>query len=253
MENNYSSLKGKLFLITGITSGIGKEIGLSLLRQGAKVIGIGRDATKIQETIDTTTKKNFLFISFDLTNVNEIEDTLSGLIKFYGKFDGFVHCAGKEETIPLSIYKADKIKSIFEVNVFSGIEVLRIFSKKKYSNENSSIVFFSSVMGELGQPGKVGYCATKAAIIGIVNAASLELAKRNIRVNAVSPGVVRTPMTQLLFDQLSGDNIKEIESMHPLGVGEVDDISPMVLFLLSNESKWITGQNIKIDGGYSTQ
>lgn len=252
MKNNYFSLKNKVFLVTGVTSGIGKGIAMFLLKNEAIVIGIGRDISKVKEIAKDTTEK-FEFISLDLTQIEKIEPALIKSINEKGKLDGLVHCAGKEETIPLSIYKADKIRSIFEINVFSGIEILRIFSKKKYSNDNASAVFFSSVMGELGQPGKVGYCATKSAILGVVKSASLELAKRKIRVNAISPGVVNTPMTEQLFNQLSKDNIKEIENMHPLGIGEIEDIIPVVVFLLSNSSKWITGQNIKIDGGYSIQ
>ena len=252
MKDNYSSLKDKLFLITGATSGIGKDVCMSLLNQNAKVVGIGRDGSKIKD-IQATHPTNFSFVSFDLTCIHEIESILIKCVFQHGKFDGFLHCAGKEETLPLSIYKEEKINAMFRINVFSAIEILRVFSKKKFSNDNASVVVLSSVMGELGQPGKVGYCATKAAILGLVNASSLELAKRKIRVNAISPGVVMTPMTQQLFSQLSKNNIKEIEDMHPLGVGQVEDVTPLILFLLSNQSRWITGQNIKIDGGYSIQ
>ena len=253
MNNNYIDLRDKLFLITGVTSGIGKGICLELLKKGARVVGIGRDKAKIQELIDSVDEKQFSFVPLDLTNLDDIELEIKQCVSEKGKFDGLVNCAGKEETTPLSIYKPEKIKSIFNINVFSGIEILRVFSKKKISNDNSSVVFFSSVMGELGQPGKIGYCATKAAILGVVKSASLELAKRKIKVNAISPGVVKTPMTQQLFNQLSENNINKIEEMHPLGTGEVQDITPLVLFLLSNQSSWLTGQNIKIDGGYSIQ
>jgi NAD(P)-dependent dehydrogenase (short-subunit alcohol dehydrogenase family) len=108
-------------------------------------------------------------------------------------------------------------------------------------------------MGTLGQPGKIGYCSTKSAVLGMVKASALELAKRKIRVNAVLPGVVNTPMTQNLFTQIDDDNIKQITNMHPLGLGEVTDIVPTILFLISENSKWITGQNFIIDGGYSIQ
>ncbi|GGH01664.1 oxidoreductase [Polaribacter pacificus] len=252
MEKKYLNLKNKKFIITGATSGIGQAVALSLLNQGAEVIGVGRDESKIKDS-ELIKSNFFIFRSFNLANTVGLEELITQFVSEKGKLDGFVHCAGKEETIPLSVYKADKIRSIFEINVFSGIELLRIFSKKKYSNEDASVILFSSVMGELGQPGKVGYCATKAAVLGVVKAAALELAKRKIRVNAISPGVVKTPMTQQLFDQLSETNIMEIENMHPLGVGSVKDIVPAVLFLLSIDSKWITGQNLKIDGGYSIQ
>ena len=151
------------------------------------------------------------------------------------------------------MYQNDIVERIFRINVFSGIELLKFFSKKKYANDGASIILLSSVMGELGQPGKVGYCGTKSAVLGVMKAAALELAKRKIRVNSVSPGVVMTPMTEKLFTQLEEENIKNIEKMHPLGFGEPDDIASIIEFLLSDKSKWITGQNFKIDGGYSSQ
>jgi NAD(P)-dependent dehydrogenase (short-subunit alcohol dehydrogenase family) len=159
--------------------------------------------------------------------------------------------AGKEETLPLISYRPDKMESIFKVNFLANAELVRVFSKKKYSQDNSSIVIVSSVMSILGQPAKVGYCSSKAAILGLVKSAALELAKRRIRINAISPGVVQTPMTDGLFNLLSLEQIEEIRLMHPLGFGHVTDIYPSILFLLSDSSGWITGQNIIIDGGYS--
>ena len=134
-----------------------------------------------------------------------------------------------------------------------NFEILRIVTGKKYINNNSSIVIMSSVMADLGQPGKTAYCASKAAIIGLVNSLSLELSNRGIRVNAISPGVVRTPMTDKLFSQLDKKQIEDIVKMHPIGIGSVEDITELILYLISSKSKWITGQNIKIDGGYSVQ
>jgi NAD(P)-dependent dehydrogenase (short-subunit alcohol dehydrogenase family) len=143
------------------------------------------------------------------------------------------------------------ISSLFKINVFSGIELLRVFYKKRFSNDGYSVIFISSVMAELGQQGKIGYCATKAAITGVVRAASLELTKRRIRVNAISPAIVISPMSDTLLAGTSHDEFTEIKKMHPTGFGTTQDVVPMILFLLSENSKWITGQNIKIDGGYS--
>jgi len=108
-------------------------------------------------------------------------------------------------------------------------------------------------MGELGQAGKVGYCGTKAALLGGVKSLALEVSKRKIRVNAISPGVVATPLTKKMLQQLDEENVNRILGMHPIGIGNTEDVVALLSFLLSDKSKWITGQNIKIDGGYSVQ
>ncbi|MCR4030929.1 MULTISPECIES: SDR family NAD(P)-dependent oxidoreductase [Flavobacterium] len=244
-------IKGKKILITGATSGIGLALCEFLLNSDCNIIAVGRNEDKISH-LKNKFQENFKFVSLDLNLFDDykkiFDDSLTGK-----KFDGFVHCAGIEETLPLTLYNTQSVKKIFDINVFSGIELLRYFSKQKYSNDGASVVYVSSVMGELGQPGKIGYCSTKSAILGLVRSSSLELAKRKFRVNAISPGIVNTPMTQKLFSQIEDENVTKIKEMHPLGIGEVEDVVPLITFLLSDHSKWITGQNIKIDGGYSVQ
>lgn len=239
-------------LLTGATSGIGFETLKQLVTDGHTVYAIGRDFSKIDFFLKDH-KSQILNFTFDFNNVDQIEQLFLQFNLKDQKFDGFIHCAGIEETLPLSLYSTSKIKNIFDINVFSGIELLRHFTKKKSCNDGASIVFLSSVMGALGQPGKVGYCATKAAVLGLVKASALEFAKRKIRVNAVLPGIINTPMTQNLFSQINKDQIEEIQNMHPLGFGEVQDVVPTILFLISENAKWITGQSIIVDGGYSIQ
>lgn len=244
-------IKDKKILITGATSGIGKALCEFLLSHKCTIIAVGRDESKIAQ-LQNQFADSLKFVSLDLIDFSSyakiFDEGLAG-----EKLDGFVHCAGIEETLPLTMYNPENVAKIFNINVFSGIELLRSFSKKKYSNDGASVVYISSVMGELGQPGKIGYCSTKSAILGVVKSSALEFAKRKFRVNAVSPGVVNTPMTQKLFSQIEEDNIERIKQMHPLDIGEVEDVVPLIAFLLSDNSRWITGQNIKIDGGYSIQ
>lgn len=242
----------KKILVTGATSGIGLALCESLINNSFTVIAIGRDESKIAHLKEHYHPDSFSFESLDLNNFENYNSFFDKHLENL-KFDGFVHCAGMEETLPLSLYTPDRMQAIFNINVFSGVELLRYFSKKKYSNDGASVVFISSVMAELGQPGKIGYCATKSAILGIVKSAALEFSKRKFRVNAIAPGVVNTPMTQKLFGLIDDENINRIKEMHPLGIGEVEDVIPIISFLLSENSKWITGQNIIVDGGYSIQ
>ena len=237
-------------LITGATSGIGKSLASFLVRDtNICVYGIGRSEEKIQDLLGF---ENFKFLKFDLFDVGDIENLFKSALDTV-KFDGFVHCAGLEETLPISLYTYDRILQIFTLNVFSAIEILRNLSKKKYSVDGASFVLLSSVMGELGQPGKVGYCASKSALLGLTRSLALELTKRKIRVNSISPGIVNTPLTRKLFEQIEEDNRKRIVEMHPAGIGESEDVVYLIDYLLSDHSKWVTGQNIKIDGGYSIQ
>lgn len=239
-------------LLTGATSGIGLETLKRLLENKNKVFAVARDFSKISDLVELYSD-TIVPISFDLKETDNIEKIFNEINLVDEKLDALIHCAGIEETVPLTLYSPAKIKNIYEVNVFAGIELLRHFTKKKYSNDGASAVFVSSVMGVLGQPGKIGYCSTKSAVLGMVKASALEFAKRKIRVNAVLPGVVNTPMTQNLFSQVSSENVEEIKAMHPLGIGEVSDVVPTIEFLISSNSRWITGQNFIIDGGYSIQ
>lgn len=238
----------KHILLTGATSGIGKKVLEHLLNDSTvNVIAVGRDINKLAEFKDSA---NLITIAYDLANVDSITEVFSK--HFEGiKFDGFIHCAGIEETLPLSLYTPQRMQNIFNINFFSAVELLRLIGKKKFSNDNASFILIGSVMSELGEAGKVGYCASKAALLGVVKSLALEFSKRKIRINAISPSIINTPLTERLFNQLDENNINRILDKHPLGFGETEDIANLIDFLLSDKSRYITGQNIKIDGGYS--
>lgn len=229
-------------LITGNSSGIGSFLTTYFLSEGYSVYGISR---RHPDFIG-----NYYHIKLDFEN--DIEFLEKKLLQALdgNKLDFMIHCAGIEETIPLKMQTVKIIERIVRVNLTSSIELLRCFSSKIISNNGSSVLIFSSVMGVLGQKGKVGYCSTKAGILGIVKAGSLELAQRKIKINAILPGVIETEMTKKLFNSLSDEESKSIIGMHPLGIGKLTDILPIVKSL-TIENTWITGQNFIIDGGYS--
>lgn len=253
MSELSSNTKLKNIIVTGATSGIGLGVCEAFLKSGNRVLALGRSEESLLRLKNEYGSNLLVFEKVDLSVVANIEAPIKSFCNLNGKIDGLVHCAGVEETVPISLYSNDKVKSIFEINVFAGIEILRVCAKKIYSNDQASFIFMSSVMGILGQAGKIGYCATKAAVLGMVKAAAIELSKRKIRVNAILPGIVNTPMTANLFNQLTEENVKQITAMHPLGLGEVEDVVPMISFLISDQSRWITGQNFIVDGGYSIQ
>lgn len=238
----------KRYLVTGITSGIGNGVCKALLSEGHEVLGIGRNLQAIEGIVCD----RLHFKQFDLSDIEAIEsEVFNDFCARFGKLTGMVLCAGIEDTAPLILQTPPKVQHIFNINVLSQLEFFRQFSKKKFSNDRSSVIFLSSVMGILGQPGKITYSATKASLLGIVKSAALEVAKREMRVNAILPGIIKTPLVEKLFKELDDAGIQKIIDMHPLGLGGVEDVANTVLFLLSDKSRWITGQGIVIDGGYS--
>jgi len=157
-------------------------------------------------------------------------------------------------TLPLKMMKPEYYEKLFSTNVISGFEIAKIMSKRNYlDNYGASFVFISSIMGILGQSGKVGYCSSKGALISGMKAMALELYSKNIRVNCVSPAIVETDMTKKLFENISEDSKNEISKMHPMGFGKPEDVANACIYLLSDASKWVTGTNLIVDGGYSAR
>lgn len=245
------SLENKTIVVTGASSGLGRSISISISKMKGKVVMIARDEERLEETSNMLDGDGHSYRKFNLLDFSEIKQLMSSVIKEHGKIDGLVHAAGIESTTPLKALSYKSLDEIFKINVYAGIELTKHFTKKDNFNSSGSIVFLSSVMGSLGEKGKIAYCGTKAAIKNMVKPLALELAVKEIRVNSISPGLVMTPMTEKLFLSITEKNIEEIKGKHPLGLGEPKDVAALCVFLLSNSSKWITGTDITIDGGYS--
>lgn len=246
-------LSGKTILVTGASSGIGKSIAILLSGLGAKCVLFGRSMERLKEVQELCSNETII-INEDLTDFSKYEGIVEAIHDKLGSIYGFVHSAGIEQTILLQQLTIDNLKNIFDINVFSAIEFVRIISKKKYKDNNQSIVLISSVMGVVGNKGLTSYSASKGAIISMVKSMALELSSKNIRVNSVSPGHISdSEMSIGKESRLSEEANAKIKDNHPLGLGSCSDVAFAVQFLLSEESKWITGQNIIIDGGYSIQ
>ncbi len=246
------NLKNKNIIITGASSGIGRQCAITFSQLGANVILIARNKERLEDTYSKLDKGNHLIIPQDITEYNKLEEVINIAVYKVGKISGFVHSAGIEMTLPLSSMTSSCYENMFGINVISGFELARIISKKKYLDKNgASFVFISSVMGILGQAGKIGYCSSKGALISGAKAMALELAKNNIRVNCILPGVVETEMSSKMFENLPEESKKSIIDMHPLGLGRPEDIAYACTYLLSDFAKWVTGTNLIVDGGYS--
>ncbi|MET0758870.1 MAG: SDR family oxidoreductase [Flavobacterium sp.] len=246
-------IANKIIIITGASSGIGKSIAIHLSGLGVKCVLIGRSLERLKE-VQALCSNETMIVSEDLTQFSKYEEIIEEIHKKFGNIYGFVHSAGIEQTILLQQLTIDNLKNIFDINVFSAIEFIRIITKKKYKDHHQSIVLISSVMGVVGNKGLTSYSASKGAIISMIKSMALELSNKNTRINAISPGHIHdSEMSIIKESKLSNESNERIKSNHPLGLGSCNDIAFAARFLLSDESKWITGQNIIIDGGYSIQ
>ncbi len=241
-------------VITGASSGIGRQVAIEASKQGANIVLIARNKEKLEETRSAMDVGNHLICPFDVTDFDSIEALIGDITGKLGTISGYVHSAGIELTMPFRNMKPANYTDLFRVNVISAFEFARIISKKKYCNPHgASFVFISSVMGKLGREGKVGYSASKAALISSVKSMALELSSRKIRCNAILPGIVQTEMVKKMFETLPEESVTNIIRQHPMGIGQPEDVANMALFLLSDKAKWITGSEITVDGGYSAQ
>ena len=248
------NLKNRNIIVTGASSGIGRQCAIIFSQLGANVILIARNKERLKDIFNKLKKGNHLIVYQDITEYNKLEEVVNTAMGKIGKISGFVHSAGIEMTLPLRNMQPSYYEKMFSVNVIAGFELAKIISKKKYLDKNgASFVFVSSVMGILGQAGKVGYCSSKGALISGTKAMALELAKKNIRVNCVLPGIVETEMLNKMFENLPEESKKSIVEMHPLGLGKPSDITYACAYLLSDTARWITGTNFIIDGGYSAR
>jgi len=252
--NNPFSLKNKNILITGASSGIGRQCAITFSQLGANVILIARNEERLKETYNRLKKGNHLIISQDITEYDKLEQIIKYSVEKIGRISGFIHSAGIEMTLPLRSMQPSYYEKMFSVNVIAGFELAKIISKKKYLDKTgASFVFISSIMGIVGNPALIGYSASKGALISAIKSMALEFISRNIRVNCISPGHVETEMASNLFEKISEESKKSIIGMHPLGLGKPEDIANACAFLLSNAARWVTGTNLIIDGGYSAR
>jgi len=246
--------QGKVVAVSGASSGIGQAIANALGRHGAKLILIGRNGDRLEETSKQLgSAKNWL-VQVDLANHEEIAPAILKIVKKSGPVYGLCHSAGIVEMLPLGSSKSELLRPMIDVNLLAGIELARVICRREVMEPGGgSILFLSSIYGIVGKPGEIGYSATKGAITAAARSMAAELAKRKIRVNTMSPGLVRTEMTRKALSALSAQQVKDIEKGHLLGTGTPEDVARVAVFLLAPQSSWITGADFVIDGGYTVQ
>ena len=252
MEYNPFSLQRKNIIVTGASSGIGRQSAIDCSRMGARVALIGRNIERLKETLSQMYGEGHEIFILDLTDGILLQNKVSEIVERMGVLDGILHCAGISSVLPLKLAKRADMERFMNTNVYSAIELTReCLKKKNFSPEGGAVIFLSSVMGIVGEKAKFLYSMTKGALISGCKSLALEYAQRKIRINCISPGAIETPLNASLPYMADKEMRSELEAKHPLGLGQTSDISHCAIYLLSNASRWITGQNIIVDGGYT--
>lgn len=241
-ENNFS-LEGKTVLVTGASSGIGKTIAQVCSVCGAKLIINGRNEERLQETYSLIGGEPHQQVVADLTDYERI----AAIVKELPTIEGLVLCAGIGQTLPVQNVKADKTEQVFKTNSIAPITLIQNLIKSKKINNGGSIILISSVASRKPYYGNAVYSASKAAVNGYTRVAAMELAKRNIRVNCIEPGLIMTDIvTEAGFDEVQ---LAEFKRNMPLGFGSPKDVASGCVYLLSDAARWVTGTSLIIDGG----
>lgn len=243
------SLINKKILVTGASSGIGKQIAINLVNQGAYVYLVGRNLKRLNILKDQLGDDNCKVFSVDLTDFNE----MIKMVKDIDVIDGLVHSAGVISMSPYKFINEDSISKTFSINFEAPLKLTTNLLKLKRIKSSGSIVFISSINGScIGAKGFTLYSSSKGAISGLVKSLSVDLAKNKIRVNEIAPGMIVTEGIKSIKENVSNESINEDMKKYPLGgYGDPDDVANGCVYLLSDASKWVTGIKLVIDGGFT--
>ena len=245
-------LKDKIALVTGGSRGIGSFICTELAKAGATVIinySNSKDsAEEVLKKIESASG-NGEVVKFDVSDSNEVEKSIKEIIDKYEKIDILVNNAGITRDSLFMRMKENQWDEVFETNIKGVFNCTKNVIRMMIKNQYGKIINISSVVGEMGNPGQVNYSSTKSALIGFTKSLAKELGSKNINVNAVSPGFIETEITDVLSDTIK-EKYKEIIPLSRFG--QPEDVAKAVLFLASDDSSYITGEVLKINGGLYT-
>ncbi len=240
---------GKVALITGATRGIGKQIAIKLAKEGYDIaINYRKENEELANTKAEIEKNNVkcLAVQGDVSNFDDTKRFVDEVINEFGTIDVLVNNAGITKDMLILRMQKEDFESVINVNLTGTFNVTKNVVPYMMKKRNGRIINISSVVGISGNAGQTNYSASKAGIIGFTKSLAKEVASRNILVNAVAPGFIETDMTSVLKDDVKAEIAKNIPLRR---MGTADDVANVVKFLASEDSSYITGQVIQVDGG----
>ena len=246
-------LEGRHVLVTGASSGLGRETAGRLAEVGARLALMGRDQTRLEAVRATLSGAGHTAHAGAFTDLETTAEIVKEVAAANGRFDGIFHSAGMELVRPMRMFKNEHAARLFDATLYGSLGIARAAASRDVLNDGASLVLMSSVAGWRGTAGMVGYSAAKAAVDGMVRSLACELAPRRIRVNSIAAGAVETEMHERLARTLGDQAMADYAQRHLLGFGDAGDIANAVLFLLSDGGRWITGSIMMVDGGYTAQ
>lgn len=249
MMLNPMDMKGALVLVTGASSGIGRETAILLSQLNARVVITGRNKERLSQTLDRLEGTGHSSEPFDLDDTEAIPKWLRSIVDRNGPLGGMAHCAGVLQVLPVQFLTTAKVESLMHTNLTSSIMLVKAFRARGCAVRGSGVVLISSTSPITGDAGLGAYAASKAAMIGFSRSAANELLADGLRINCVAPAVVKTEMVDRLSENVGADRVDVLTKRHPLGLGEPRDVAHAVAFLLAQTGRWISGSTLVIDGG----
>ena len=238
-------LKNKKFLVTGASGGIGYSIVKKLSECGANILATGTKIEKLEELKSNI--KNVNILPFDISQSEKIEEFIDSATNVLGGgLDCIVNNAGLTQDNLAIRMSLNEWKKVIDINLTSTFLLSKFAIKKMLKNKSGKIINITSVVGHTGNLGQANYTASKAGIVAMSKSLAIEYAKKNINVNCISPGFIKTAMTDNLDEKFKELIISKIPSAR---LGEPEDIANVVLFLASDQSNYINGETIHVNGG----
>jgi NAD(P)-dependent dehydrogenase (short-subunit alcohol dehydrogenase family) len=248
---NPFSLCGKSIIVTGASSGLGRATALLCASLGATVIGVGRDKVRLQHTLDALRLESSSEHRTECVDLTDGDMRTTFVSRLVEPIHGVVHAAGISRLCPVRLMTAAHLQEVQAINVDAPMLLTQALLKRNLIEAGGSILFIASIAAHIGVPGVAAYSGSKAALIAMMRCLSMEVVKRRIRANCLSPALVETPLLDATSEVVG--SLDEERKNYPLGFGSPNDVANAAVFFLSDASRWITGTTLVMDGGLTVR